>query len=150
MANNIPKNIGIFRHFFAVFYDSILLCALLIMVSYLYFSVAEYIFSYSIKEVNQGWLYQLYLFIFSYLYFIFPWLRSGQTLGMRTWKFKLCMQTGDHSPNLKQASLRFFLALFSWLILGLGFLWRIFNTQHFTLHDYFSGTYLCDCTDIKD
>jgi uncharacterized RDD family membrane protein YckC len=141
------KNIGVFRHFFAIVYDSILLCALLIMVSYLYFTVADYVFGYRIEQVNQGVIYQLYLFAWVYVYFVFPWQRRGQTLGMRTWKFRLSSQT-DQSVSFKQANLRFFLALLSWLLLGLGFLWRFFNSQHLTLHDHFSGTYLS--SDITD
>ena len=110
--------------------------------------MADYIFGYAIEEVNQSIAYQIYLFAFSYLYFVFPWLRSGQTLGMRTWKFRLRSQTGS-APSLPQANLRFFLALFSWLIFGLGYLWRVFNANHWTLHDHFSGTYLADVSDAE-
>jgi uncharacterized RDD family membrane protein YckC len=55
---------------------------------------------------------------------------------MKSWRVQIV------GANFKSASMRFFAAIFSWLIFGLGFIYMLFNQQKLSLHDKISGTYL--------
>jgi len=77
----------------------------------------------------------------SYIYFAGFWLKGGQTPGMKTWKITLVEMQGG-KPNKKQVTVRFFSAILSWAMAGLGFLWMIVDRNHFTLHDHLSGSRL--------
>ena len=67
------------------------------------------------------------------------WTTGGQTLGMKTWRLRL--ETKDGGPvRFRTALLRFVAALFSWLPLGLGFIWMLWDKQRRTWHDMASGT----------
>ncbi len=60
---------------------------------------------------------------------------------MQSWGLQL--QTADgRIPSLSAATLRFFAAILSWLPLGLGFLWQLWDKEKLTWHDRLSGTRL--------
>lgn len=72
-------------------------------------------------------------------FFSYFWMRGGQTLGMQVWGLRV--QNPDGSAiNLWQALLRFLVAIASWLIGGLGFLWMLWDKQRRTWHDIYSET----------
>lgn len=72
-------------------------------------------------------------------YFVYSWLRGGQTLGMRAWNFGI--QTSGGMPiNTGQATIRFAASLISLLSFGLGFLWAVIDRQNRTWHDIISNT----------
>ncbi len=85
--------------------------------------------------------YNVFLLLISYLYFAWHWVKGGQTLGMRSWHI-FVINDSMQKPNWKQASLRFFSALLSLLLLGLGFLWSLFDKNKLALHDHLSKTRL--------
>lgn len=90
----------------------------------------------------SGWprhLFQIYLFFAIGLYFIWCWLRGGQTLAMRTWKLRLENATGD-KPTLQQALIRYVLAWLSLGLAGIGFAWALFDRDRQFLHDRLTGT----------
>lgn len=72
-------------------------------------------------------------------YFVISWARIGQTIGMRAWRLKLVRIDGT-KPRAPQALARFFLALLSLLIAGIGFWWALFDRDKRTLHDRLCGT----------
>jgi uncharacterized RDD family membrane protein YckC len=89
----------------------------------------------------QMFLFRLYLLGVLFAYFSAFWLRSGQTLAMKTWRIRLVNQNG--SPlTLKQAALRFILAFLGLLLGGLGFWWALFDRDRQFLHDRIVGTRL--------
>ena len=92
--------------------------------------------------------YVIYLLLIAYVYFGWQWTHGGQTLGMRTWKVKL-ISDSRNSIDWKKATIRFGLSILSWLLLGGGFLWALFNKDHKTLHDRLSATRLIR-TDRQD
>lgn len=94
-------------------------------------------------------LFRIYLLIWSYLYFCWPWVKGGQTLGMRAWRIR-ARQTDGVRLGWKAATLRFFLAIISWLLAGTGYLWSLFDAQKRTLHDRLSRTRLEAMTPVKD
>lgn len=85
--------------------------------------------------------YNVFLILLAYLYFCWHWLNGRQTLGMRSWKIEVINET-DSTLNYKQASLRYFAALLSLLLLGLGFIWALFDKEKLALHDRLSKTKL--------
>ncbi len=87
-------------------------------------------------------VYRLYLLAIGYGFFAFFWLRDGQTVGMLAWRLKLVSSKDGGPVNWKQALLRYLGALLSWLPLGLGFWWSLFDAEHKTWHDRLSGTEL--------
>ena len=72
-------------------------------------------------------------------YFVISWTRIGQTIGMRAWKFKLLRDDGGKVGMLRAVA-RFYLALLSLALAGLGFWWALFDPQKRTLHDRLCGT----------
>lgn len=90
----------------------------------------------------SGWprhLFQAYLFFGIGLYFIWCWLRGGQTLAMRTWKLRLEDASGGKSSP-RQALIRYVLAWISLGLAGAGFIWALFDRDRQFLHDRLAGT----------
>ncbi|MCC3751160.1 MAG: RDD family protein [Halorhodospira halophila] len=85
--------------------------------------------------------YQVYLLALVYLFFVLFWTRGGRTLGMLAWRLRVVNAEGV-PPTLGQASARFVAAGLSWALLGLGFVWALFDAEHRALHDRLAGTWL--------
>ncbi len=94
--------------------------------------------------------YNIFLLTVSYFYFCWHWVSGGQTLGMRSWHV-FVIDTSLEKPDWKQASLRFFSAILSLLLFGLGFIWSSFDKNKLALHDRLSKTRLIvDKDKLKD
>lgn len=85
--------------------------------------------------------YQLYMLAIVWVFYVFFWARHGQTLGMKTWKFKVVTTEGTQ-PNILQASMRFFATFISLVPLGMGFWWALLEPDYRCWHDRLSGTKL--------
>lgn len=86
-------------------------------------------------------IFLLYLLMVSLFFYGWFWTHGGQTLGMRAWKVYLVGQT-QVQITWKQASIRFAVAIMSWLCFGLGFLWQWLSKDKLSWHDLLSGTQL--------
>jgi len=120
----------------AMIYESLLVTAVVF--------VAALPFLYLVGTAETGWMrhvFQLYLLGILFAYFSAFWLRSGQTLAMKTWRIRLVQVNGD-TLTFKQAVLRFFLALLGLLLAGAGFWWALFDRDRQFLHDRIAGTRL--------
>ena len=84
---------------------------------------------------------QLFLWAVLGAYYIRCWLKSGQTLAMQAWKIKL-VNEHNQPVNWKLSAMRYVLATLSLSLLGLGFLWAIFDKEHLFLHDRLLNTKL--------
>ena len=125
------------RRFGAIAYDSLLVIALLFLTTIPFVAIrgGEPV------DSTGNIAYQLTLTIVIYGFFVGFWSRSGCTLGMQSWGLRV--ETGkSQAPSVKQATVRFFAAVLSWLPLGLGFLWAIWDKDGLTWHDRISGTRL--------
>ncbi len=71
------------------------------------------------------------------LYFLWCWLRGGQTLPMKAWRIRLVGVTPA------RAVLRYLLALLL-VPTGLSFVWALFDRDRQFLHDRLAGTRLVD------
>jgi uncharacterized RDD family membrane protein YckC len=123
---------GLARRLAAMLYEAILLFAVAFFAAWLFF------FASGARDATSGWLrYALQLFIATVFaaYFLWCWLRGGQTLAMKAWHIRLVNVT----PG--KAILRFFLA--GLLIpTGVSILWALFDREKQFLHDRLSGTRL--------
>ena len=136
MENKNQNHCSLPRRSVAIFYDTLLLIAI--------FFVASLILLPLIGEtgIESGNIfYNAFLILLAYLYFCWHWVNGRQTLGMRSWKIEVTDRTNS-ALNWKQASLRYFAALLSLLLLGLGFIWALFDKEKFALHDRLSKTKL--------
>lgn len=86
--------------------------------------------------------YRLYLLAIGYGFFAGFWVRDGQTLGMLAWRVRLVQSGSDRAVNWKQALIRYLAAILSWVALGVGFWWSLFDAERKTWHDRLSGTEL--------
>ena len=106
--------------------------------------VAAFILIPVVGDMRAPWqrhLFQFYIVGVLFAYFCAFWLRSGQTLAMKTWRIRLVTQGGARL-TLKQALPRFFLALLGLLLAGVGFWWALFDRDRQFLHDRIVGTRL--------
>jgi uncharacterized RDD family membrane protein YckC len=127
---------GLLRRLAAIFYDLLLLLALL--------AVATTLITLPLGMPEGGYLFAFQLFLFEIiplLFFAGFWWRGGQTLGMRAWRLKVVRMDG--SPvSWGDALKRHLAALLSCLTLGLGFLWVVVDPDGLAWHDRMSGTRL--------
>jgi uncharacterized RDD family membrane protein YckC len=127
---------GLFRRLGAIFYDLLLLVALL--------AVATTLITLPLGMPEGVGLiaFQLFLFeIIPLLFFTGFWWRGGQTLGMRAWRLKVVLMDGS-ALSWSDALKRHLAALLSCLMFGLGFLWILFDRDKMAWHDRLSGTRL--------
>lgn len=138
---NIDQNLPLsfWRRLAAMVYDTLLLLSVLliatgIIVIPLGMTTGE-------GQIADNIFYQFYLLILIIGYFVWPWLRGGQTVGMRSWRGRLVsMDGGKVEP--KQVLIRFFAALLSWAVMGLGFFWILIDPAKLAWHDRLSNTRL--------
>jgi uncharacterized RDD family membrane protein YckC len=117
-------------------YESLLVTAVIFVASFIVIPV--------VGEMHAPWqrhLYQVYLLGVLFAYFSAFWMRSGQTLAMKTWRIRLVTVDGSRL-TLKQAALRFVLALLGLLLVGAGFWWALFDRDRQFFHDRIAGTRL--------
>ncbi len=140
-----PAYVGLFRRLFAIFYDGLLLAAILFIVT----AIANALNHGNAIEPGNP-LYPIFvfiIFILSYLYFAWFWIHGGKTLGMKTWQIQL-QSISSSKITWKTTAIRFFFAIFSWSCFGLGFLWALFDKKNRCWHDLISKTVLLDLRKI--
>lgn len=130
------ENCRFLRRMGAILYDGLLL------ISVLLFATIPAVFFTGGEAVESGnMVLQIYLFLISLSYFIIPWKIKGQTLGMQSWKIKLVQDSGDPA-TWSQVIKRSLYAILSWIAVGAGFLWSLFDRERLAWHDRLSGTKL--------
>ena len=127
------QSAGLFRRLAAILYDSLLIIAMWLITTLLLVAFIND------GTALQGPLFQFGLYLEACLFYSYFWRLRGQTLGMQVWKIKLI------SPSLQTLSwqecfARLFFALVSVSMLGLGFIWMLFDPDRLTWHDRASGT----------
>jgi uncharacterized RDD family membrane protein YckC len=129
-------NATLARRLAAILYDSLLILALLLLATLPFVATRDG------EPVDPGYLpYQLTLLGVTWLFLAGFWSSSGRTLGMQAWRLRVEDDNGN-VPGLAAATVRFFAAILSWLPLGLGFLWQLWDKDKLTWHDRLSGTRL--------
>jgi uncharacterized RDD family membrane protein YckC len=139
-------NAGLPRRLAAMFYDTLLSLALLMVVTFAYLMVLKLIYGEAQLKLmseagalNGDPLLSTLLLFSLFAFFAKFWTHNGQTLGMQVWGVRV--QNADGSAiDLWQALLRFLLAIISFLCAGLGFFWVLFDQQKRSWHDIYSGS----------
>ena len=128
-----PQLAGIWRRLAALAYEAVLLFAIVFIAAYLFVALAG--------ETPQGmlrWFFYLYLLCVAGAYFVFCWVRSGQTLAQKAWGLRVTAIDGT-LLQWRRATLRYLLALLS-IGSGIGLLWAVVDPQRQFLHDRLAGS----------
>jgi uncharacterized RDD family membrane protein YckC len=123
---------GLWRRLASMAYEAVLLFAVAFFAAWLFF------FASGARDATSGWLrYALQLFIGTVFaaYFLWCWLRGGQTLAMKAWGIRLI----DVSPT--SALIRLLLAAIL-VPTGISLVWALFDRDRQFLHDRLAGTRL--------
>ncbi len=137
---------GLGRRLAALFYDFLLCVALLIVVAFAYKLALMGIYGADeVKRLTDSGaldgdpLLSTLLLFALFGFFAKFWTHSGQTLGMQVWGLRI--QNADGSAiSLWQALLRFVIAIGSWLLGGLGYLWILWDKRKRSWHDIYSDS----------
>ena len=114
-------------------YEAVLLLAVLFVSAYLFLSIA--------RDAQAGWprtAFQIYLLTICGAYFVFCWVRTGQTLPMKTWRLRL-VNTEGRTPSLGLACRRYLLAI-PGMLSGASLIWALIDRERLFLHDRLAGT----------
>jgi uncharacterized RDD family membrane protein YckC len=123
---------GLLRRLAAMGYEAVLLFAVAFFAAWLFF------FASGGRDATAGWprhVLQVFIGLVFAGYFLWSWLRGGQTLAMKTWGVRLVGVT----PG--KALLRFLLALVL-VPTGISIVWALFDRDRQFLHDRLAGTRL--------
>ncbi|WP_420231779.1 RDD family protein [Pseudomonas sp. ABY48] len=140
--------VGLGRRLAAMFYDFLLCTALLIVTGGVYKMIQMAILGEEKMRAltdagaldGDPLLSTVLLFVL-FGFFAKFWTHNGQTLGMQVWCIRV--QNADGTAiSLWQALLRFVVAIASLLLLGLGFIWALFDKRKRSWHDIYSDTQL--------
>ncbi|MEF8700196.1 MAG: RDD family protein [Candidatus Accumulibacter sp. UW26] len=128
---------GILRRLASMFYESLLLLAVLAVLL-----VLPHILLGAFARVEAAHIVlRAHCFIVLLIYFLWFWSNGGQTLAMKTWRLRLV--TRDGKPvRPAQALLRYLLCWPSIILGGVGIVWALFDRDRQFLHDRLAGTRL--------
>jgi uncharacterized RDD family membrane protein YckC len=121
---------GLARRLASMVYEAVLLFAVGFFAAWIFF------FASGGRDAVSGWpRHALQLFILTVFagYFLWCWLRGGQTLAMKAWHIRLV----DVTPT--KALLRLLLIA---VLFPLTFVWAVFDKDRQFLHDRLAGTRL--------
>ncbi len=113
-------------------YEALLIFAVAFFAGWLF------LFASGARDATSGWLrhaLQLFVVLVLAAYFLWCWLRGGQTLAMKAWRIRLV----DVTP--RKALVRFCVALLT-VPTGISILWALFARDRQFLHDRLAGTRL--------
>ena len=136
---------ALIRRIAAIFYDAFLSIALMMVVTLLYQQVILRFFygSEGLAALAESGgldidpILSTILLFAVFAFFAKFWTHNGQTLGMQVWGVRI--QNADGTAiDLWQALLRFLIAIMSWLALGLGYWWMLWDKQDRTWQDIYS------------
>jgi len=129
----MKSNVSFLRRLGSIIYDFFL------VFSFVFFVEGVVIIINNKQAITSSLFFYLLTLPLIYFYFSLSWIRGKQTLGMRAWKFEIIQKDGLNITQ-KQSLIRFLLSIIS--LLGIGFIFQLFNPHKLPLHDYYSKTYL--------
>ena len=131
-----PAPPSILTRLAAMVYELLLVTAVVFVASFIVLPFVG-----DLKAAWQRYFFQGWILLVLFAYFAAFWLRSGQTLAMKTWRIRLVNSDGGRI-SLRQAAGRFILALLGLMLGGTGFFWALFDRDRQFLHDRLMGTRL--------
>ncbi|SFR41288.1 Uncharacterized membrane protein YckC, RDD family [Marinobacter daqiaonensis] len=134
------------RRLLAMLYDGLICIAVVMVVSWAFTMAHAWIIGFDqyielaeAGEMDSGPGLTFSLVLVLYLFFAYFWTRTGQTLGMQVWRIRVETHYG-RSISWTQALIRFLTGIASWLLLGLGYFWMLWDDTSETWPDKASGT----------
>ena len=119
----------------SLFYDAALALGVLVFT----FLLPHILIGEFLRRTATPLLLWAHLFLALLVYFVGFWTCKGQTLAMRTWRFRLQDKEG-HALRPAQALLRYLLCWPSIGLFGAGLLWAVLDPERQFLHDRLAGT----------
>lgn len=125
---------ALIRRYLAVVYETLLMLALALSLTALY-----YLFIGDASSGLKRFGLQVLLYLAMGAYFVRCWAISGQTLASQTWRLKVVSATGG-ALTVPQATLRYVVVSMLLLPAGLTFWWALLDREHCFLHDRLLGS----------
>ena len=122
------------RRLAALLYEAVILFGVVFIAGYLFSTLTQQRNGLTHHNLLAGWI-----GLVVGAYFVWFWTHGGQTLPMKTWRLKLVRLDGT-AVGTREAVVRYLGAMASALLLGLGFVWAIFDREGQFLHDRVAGT----------
>jgi uncharacterized RDD family membrane protein YckC len=135
----LPTPAGLLRRVAALIYDGLLLVAVLMLATVLFLPLTG---GEAVLARTHPWLELAYRAVLMLLVVGFNgifWTRSGQTLGMAAWRLRVERENGA-LLTWPDTVRRLAASVLSWLPLGLGYVWLLFDPARRTWHDRLSST----------
>ncbi len=138
-SSDAPVPAGLFRRLAALLYDALLILALWMIVTavFLPFTGGE-----AVRWSASPPLFVTHKLVMALVvvgfYGVF-WTRQGHTLGMSAWRLRVSRLDGG-LPTWGDTLRRIGAGVLSWLAVGLGWLWCLFDRERRTWHDLLSQT----------
>jgi uncharacterized RDD family membrane protein YckC len=129
---------GVLRRFGAMLYDLLVVIALAVIVTLLFFPFTGK----GITPRESGaveYVYRAALLLVVVLFFCVFWTWRGQTLGMLAWRLRVERNDGTFL-TWRDALIRLAGAWVSFAALGLGYFWIWVDREQLAWHDRWSGT----------
>ncbi|GHB10771.1 RDD family protein [Modicisalibacter luteus] len=112
---------GLLRRLMAMVYDALVLLAVWMLVGFIAVALNG-------GEANESPLFHNILFVVTFVFFAYFWMRAGMTLGMQAWRLRV--QSLEGRPiTLQQSLIRFVVAIISFAAFGLGYWWIFFDRE---------------------
>ncbi len=92
------------------------------------------------QPMFNGPLFFLSWLLLLMLFYVWFWHKSGQTLGMRTWRIQVVDNQQQTPPNWRQSIYRSLAGSVSFICLGAGYWFALFHPRRACLHDLLSDT----------
>lgn len=133
-ARAAPPAAGLARRLSSAVYEMLLLTAVMLAAAIPFVAATQSLEPGLARRLIRG-----YLLLIAACYFIWQWLRGGQTLAMKTWRIRLV--TRDGSPLTPGRGIcRFLYALTGIALFGAGYAWALVDREGQFLHDRLAGT----------
>lgn len=134
-----PPNAGVLRRLGAMFYDLLLVIALMMVVTAVLLPVTGGEAITSGRFGAWEYAYQLLLLVIVVLFFGVFWTRHGQTLGMQAWRLQIQREDGRFL-NWLDVLKRLGAATVSLCLAGLGYWWIWIDRDHLAWPDRWTRT----------
>ncbi|MFT6734255.1 MAG: putative RDD family membrane protein YckC [Polaribacter sp.] len=129
------------KRLFAWVYDllgALGIFVLALVISQLFIYLVSLLFNEDFNRLDKAFITDIlrgiYLFVCVQFYYVWCWVKGGQTVGMKTWRLQVYKVNGE-LLSYKEAYLRSFLSL-----IGLSTLWSIVDNENRGLQDIAVGS----------
>ncbi len=135
-STSAPTTPGLPRRIGSMLYDALLLIAVVFIAGFAFSALTSFRGSGPLRHV-----FQLFIVCVIAGYFLIFWLKSGQTLAMKTWRIKL-VSASEEPLDAKQCLVRIVVATAGIIGFGAGIWWAWCDRDGQFLHDRIAGTRL--------